>query len=117
MDAKQALALTSLTEGSTVEGAATSAGVSRATLYRWLAIPAFREELHSVQAGAVAGASLRLALMAESATEALEDALAGDSDRGRVAAAKTALELLLRFRESVALEERVKMLEERAGAQ
>jgi hypothetical protein len=94
--------------------AARKAGASRDTLYRWLEMPAFNAALRAAEADAIAAVSRTLVRLAARASETLLGAMEDDdAPLGvRVRAAATVFENLLRLRELVALEERVRKLEE-----
>lgn len=102
--------------GATVEAAARQSGVSDRTVYRRLNEPRFRARVREARAEmvkraagmltAAAGESVRtlLALQKDSVTPAV-----------RLGAARAVLELGIKVREMVELEDRIAVLEERAG--
>jgi hypothetical protein len=106
-----------LAHGATVEQAANKAGVGVRTAYRFRADPAFRKHLQEIQnetlrrlTGLLAGASLGsvktlVTLQQDASTPA----------HVREKAARDVLELGLKFREKVDLEERVTAAEEKVA--
>ena len=102
---------TLFTTGS-VTAAALAAGVSRTTLYKWQADEMFSEALKDSEAQAVAGLARSLAGLGEAATQALFDALQPcERMSTRLRAAEIVTDRLLKLRELVTLEERIKALE------
>lgn len=108
-------ALGALAVGGGLEDAADAAGVSTVTVRRWLRMPEFREELNRVTGDIAHRAGRRLAALCDDAIGALEGVLRDKKSPKYVKAraAKDTLELALRWRESVAFEERLNRLEER----
>lgn len=113
---KQRKAIESLLTSGSVEAAATTANVSRDTLYRWMKDPTFIAELRLVEAEAVQGLSRCLVGLGEQATKALRDAL--DEKQPitiRIRAAETVTDRLLKIRELVEIESRLSALENQAN--
>jgi hypothetical protein len=114
LTAKQAQAIEALLSEPTQEKAAEKAKVSRATLARWLAEPVFRQALKEARNQLLE--NILTALQAASVKavqtlgEVMDDTTAQPS--ARVSAAKAVLDNLLRSREQLELEERLKTLEE-----
>jgi len=106
-----------LTEPDTT-AAAKAAGVSRDTLYRWLAEPAFQAALRDAEASAIAAVSRSLVRLAERAAATLDGAMTDPAAASstKVRAADIVLARLLQVRELVALETRVAELEARYAA-
>jgi HEAT repeat protein len=93
--------------------AAETAGVSERTATRRWADPEFRRRV-SVLRGELVGQALgRLADAMTSAANVLRQLLAAESENVRLGAARSLLELGVKLRESVELEERLQSLEER----
>ena len=103
---------TLFTTGS-AQAAADAAGVNRATIYKWRNNDAtFAEAMREAEAEAVAGLARSLAGLGEAATQALYDALQpGEKMSTRLRAAEIVTDRLLKLRELVTLEERIRALE------
>lgn len=102
------LASPSLTEACRV------AKVSRVTAYTWLRQPAFSQALSRAQADLLAHGTRRLLNLQAKALEALERLL-DDADAPpavRLSTAKAVLEMALRYHDIVALEQRIRTLEQ-----
>lgn len=112
---KQRKAITALMTQPDTAAAARAAGVSRDTLYRWLAEPAFQSALRKAEAAAIAAVSRSLVRLAERAAATLEGAMSDEAATAsvRVRAADAVLGRLLQVRELVDLETRVQELEAR----
>ena len=103
---------TMLTSGNMVQ-AADAAGVNRSTIYRWMADDVFVAALREAEAEAVQGLSRSLAGLGESAAQALRDALAPSNKiTVRLRAAEIVTDRLLKLRELVDIEARLKALED-----
>jgi hypothetical protein len=115
LSAKQQRAIAALLTKPTIEEAAKAAGVSRATLYRWLAERAFQTALTDAERRLLETTSrglIALSTKALAVTEAvLDDQSVPASTRLR--AADVTLNRLLQLRELVSLEERIAALEAR----
>jgi hypothetical protein len=113
LTARQKRALSALTEGATIEAAGTQAGVSRQTIHTWLAQDDFRTELSRAGGAALAAASMALLSATGDAVQVFVDALDPHAvvTRGRVLAAKTLLDMAIRYRDAGAIEERIAALE------
>jgi hypothetical protein len=100
--------------GATVESAAASAGVSKATAFRRSQEPEFQEALRAAKAEMVTRTA---AMLSAAAGEAVKTLLAMLKDltppASRLGAARAVLELGVRLRESAELEERLAVLEAR----
>lgn len=100
-----------LTTGNTTE-AATTAGVNRSTLYRWLHDETFVAALRAAEQQAVANLSRNLVGLGDAAAAAFRDALnVGQGIPVRLKAAALVTDRLLRIRELVELEARISELE------
>lgn len=95
-----------------VASAALAADVGRTTVYRWLKEDYFIAELRSAEQEAVASLSRALAGLGDSAAEALRAALHPEQKiTTRLRASEIVIGNLLRLRELVELEERIRALE------
>jgi hypothetical protein len=113
---KQLKAVEALLATGEVAAAAREAGVSRATLHRWLAEPAFRAAVREAEAKALDELSrllIRLGRTAATLAKAMSDPAAPWATRVR--AADASLGRLLQLRELAVLEARVAELERLAG--
>jgi AcrR family transcriptional regulator len=117
LTSRQAKALEALISETSVQGAADAAGVSRATLYRWLREETFAAALREARARIFESlltdlhAIGRLAI--DALREVLEDKKANPSTR--VKASLGALSVIIRAREIIETEERLRELEEQLG--
>lgn len=102
---------TLLTQGS-VDAAATAAGVSRNSIYKWFKDETFVSELRQAEAEALTSLSRSLVGLGDKATEALRAALDDIKPSVRLRAAEIVLNNLLRLRELVDIEARLAALEE-----
>lgn len=114
-NADDALAL-ALASGRTLRDAAAAAGVAERTATRRWADPAFRRRVAGLRADMVGRALGHLADGMSEAADVLRQLLAaGTPPAVRLGACRALLELGVRLRESVELEERLRALEERHG--
>lgn len=116
----QRRAITALLSHRNTREAAKAANVAERTMWRWLDEPAFRAEL-SRQEGAVLEQVTRgLLAMQDKALQELGDLITGyggNVSAGiRLQAVKAALDIQLRYRELLSLEDRVRKLEEAQSA-
>lgn len=113
---KQQDAIAALLTGSNVVQAAAAAGVSRATLHRWLADDAFRAALVEAETAAWQSLARALAGCGELAAKALRDAL---GEEQTIATRLRAVDMLLArgpaIAELVTLLARVEALEQQIG--
>ena len=112
-NADDALAV-ALASGLTVQEAARKAGVSERTTFRRLADLGFRQRVACARAEMVTQA---LGMMAEGMTAAagtLRQLLTASADTVKLGAARSILELTVRLRESVELEQRLTILEQQS---
>jgi hypothetical protein len=113
----QQKAVAALLTTGTITEAAKVAGSARQTLHRWLADPVFQAALREAESEALAALSRRLVTLGESAAAALTDALAPGRDiRDRLRAAEIVLNNLLKIKELLDFDQRLKALEERNEA-
>jgi phage terminase small subunit len=117
LSTKQRKALTALLQTGEVATAATSAGVSRDTIYRWMKDPVFAAAVRQAEAEALDEVSRVLIRLARSAVVTLAAAMADrEGPMGpRVRAADITLNRLLQIRELATMEERLAALEAAAG--
>jgi hypothetical protein len=113
-NADDALAL-AVAAGRTLRKAAARAGVSERTAARRWADPAFRPRVAALRADLVRRALGRLAGGMAADADALRHLLGAASEPVRLGAACALLELGVRLRESVELEDRLRDLEGRLG--
>lgn len=114
---KQLRAIEALTTAATagdISQAAELVGINRATIYKWMRQPAFQAALKQAEGEALESLSRALVAMGEKSTgvlsTVLDDPTAKNPDRLR--AVSIVLDSLLKLRELVDLEERVRRLEE-----
>lgn len=117
LSAKRHRAAMCLLLSGNVSEAAASAGVGRRTLCRWLKDPQFKAILATLERDAIESAARRLAGSSEKALLTIERILASDSasDGLRLRAAFGLLDHALKWREQVAMDERITSLERRLG--
>lgn len=117
LSTKQRKALEALLQTGEVSHAATTAGVSRDTIYRWMKQPTFAAAVRHAEAQAIDEVSRVLIRLSRSAVGTLAAAMADrEGPIGpRVRAADITLNRLLQVRELAVLEERVATLEATAG--
>jgi hypothetical protein len=107
-----------LAAGQTVRLAAEAAGVSERTATRRSADPAFRRRVGELRADMVARSVGRMAEGMSDAADVLRALLApGTPPAVRLGAARSLLELGVRLRDSVEIEERLAALEAEAAAE
>ena len=105
------LLLGALAAGSSVEDAASRAGLSVRTAYRRLADPGFAQRLAQARDELISAALGELVDCAAQAVATLKALLTASDERVRLGAAKTTLEQLLRLRETLTLNQRLQALE------
>jgi hypothetical protein len=109
--------LLALAGGATVEGAARKAGVSEKTVYRRLERPEFRQQLQALRADMVQRTAGALTAAAtKSLRTLLELQKATHPAAVRLGAARSILELGLKFRETAELAERLAAVEAQLAA-
>ena len=117
LPSKQRKAVAALLTEPNATAAAKAAGVSRDTLYRWLADASFQAALRDAEAGAIAAVSRSLVRLAEQAATTLDRAMTDPAAASstKVRAADVILARMLQLREGAVLEERVRELERHAA--
>ncbi len=117
LSAKQRRAVTALLTEPDMTAAAKAVGVSRDTLYRWMADASFQAALRDAEASAIAAVSRALVRLAERAAATLDGAMTDPAAASstKVRAADIVLARLLQLREGAVLEERVRELERSAA--
>src|SRR5262245_4753816 len=104
--------LLALASGKTIKDAAQECGISERTAFRRVAEPNFRRRLNQLRADMVARAVGRLADSMTEAADKLRGLLGARSETVQLGAARSLLELGVRLKESVELEERLAAVEE-----
>jgi len=116
---KQIRAVEAMMSEPTLRGAAQKAGIGHATLYRWLAEPAFVDALREARTQAFEKTMVALAAAAEKAVEVLREILGDDQAAAkeiaaiRIRAVRTAFDAMLRSRDLIEIERRLQALEEK----
>jgi len=110
---KKDAAILALVTEPTIADAAKKAGISHATLHRWLQIKDFKDAYREAKREAVSAAISRLQRTATEAVDALRDVMndAESPANARVSAARAILELAIKAIELEDLEARVEQLE------
>jgi hypothetical protein len=106
----EALAI-ALAGGQSVRRASEVSGISRRSIWRRLHDPNFRARVSALRAEAAMQAAGILASGMTEAAEKLRSLLHAESESVALAAAKTLLELAVKFRETMEIEDRLKRLE------
>jgi hypothetical protein len=102
-----------LAGGRTLRDAAATAGVAERTATRRWSDPNFRRRVVELRAAAVERATGKMADGMTEAADVLRKLLAAESESVRLGACRTMLELGVKLRESVELEQRLQTLEQR----
>lgn len=110
---RQAKAVEALLSHPTYTEAAESLNLSERTLRRYAETEAVREALREATAEVRQDTSRRLARLAQRALGVLDKLLTAESEFVRLRAARAVLELGLKYADSVTLEERIKLLEDK----
>ncbi len=110
---RDAALLGALAAGATVRQAAEQAGVSERTAHRRLSDDAFRRRVAELRGEMVARALGKMADGMAEAADTLRQLLRAESETVRLGACRAALELSVKLRESVELEQRIQDLEKR----
>jgi hypothetical protein len=113
-NADESLAL-ALASGRTLRDAAQAAGMAERTAARRWADPAFRRRVAQLRGDMVGRALGRMADGMTEAADVLRRLLAAESESVRLGAARSLLELGVKLREGVELEERLADLERQLG--
>ena len=111
-----AVLLLALAGGQTVRDAARAAAIGERTASRRLADPDFRQRVGQLRADMVERALGKMADGMAAAADTLRQLLKAESESVRLGAARSLLELGVKLRESVELEERLATSEERLAA-
>jgi glutamate racemase len=109
--------IAALAAGQTTRAAAETAGVSERTATRRLADATFRAAVVEARTELLRQAVGVLAAKATAAAEGLEQLLTADSEQVRLGACRSLLEFALKGTDMFALEERLRVVEERIAAQ
>ena len=107
-------AISELVSGANIDTTSSAVGVTPRTLNRWLKEDTFKAELRRAELRVMDAVGLRLVNLAGAAVDALETVLNEPSVRGasvKRLTAKDILELLLKWRSEIILEERIVNLE------
>lgn len=116
IELKQGRVLAALIETANITAACKAAGVSRKTFYNWQdADPAFRLRLQTIREQMIAEALDGLAMQTRAALEAIDAALADENTGIRLRAAQAVLDHLLKLKDMIDLEARLKRLEDLAA--
>jgi hypothetical protein len=108
--------LVALAGGRTVREAARAAGIGERTARRRLAEPGFARRVAALQAQMIEQALGRSVKSMSAAADTLRKLLRAQSESVRLGAARALLELPVKLRDSVELEQRLAALEERLAA-
>jgi len=106
--------LAQLATGATAEEAAKAAGLGVRTVYRRLQDEGFRTRLSDLKAKGLEHAVSLMGQMSGTAVETLSKLLTASSETVRLGAARSIIELGLKLREAVEVEQRLRTLEELA---
>jgi len=119
LTAKQQKALEALLSEPTVLAAAEAAGVSRTTIFRWLGDSVFADAYRALRGQMLESTLTALQSASGDAVATLKTVMNDQEAKGseRVSAARCVLEMTLRAREILEVEERLKVLEEKLNAQ
>ena len=99
----------------TYSKAAKKAGVSQKTLYEWLKIPEFKQELTEQRKQIADEAFCALEQSLTKAVEALTELLDTEDERLRRLVSNDIIEHILKHKENEELEERIKAIEEKVA--
>lgn len=120
---KQEAAIIALLNMPTIAGAAKRAGISEATLWRWLQMESFQQRYQEAKSQAFGAALGRLQQATGEAVEVLREVAADpifSTPSSRVSAARAILELAIKVKEAEDLEARIvqieKMLQKRGNS-
>jgi DNA-binding MurR/RpiR family transcriptional regulator len=116
---KKQLAISALIQNSSVKEAASAINVSESTIYRWLQDPSFLASFREAKKRIVEHAISRMQATCEKAVQVLDEVM-GDPmtpASSRVTSAKIVLDMSLRTVEIEDIENRIRVLEERAEAE
>lgn len=114
LSAKKRRAIEALLADPTITRAAKAAGISEATIHRWMAEPIFAAALDKARRAIFDDAMARLRATTGEAVEALRRNLNCGNPADEIRAGRAILELHLRISEREELERRIEVLEELA---
>jgi len=114
-DTKRGEAIQALLTCRTMEEAATTAGVGRRTLYRYLDDPDFQNELRSKRTALMDSALDSIKGKVQKAVDQLSALLDCEEDRTRRLACKDLIDYSLKIKETQDIEERLAAIEEQLG--
>ena len=117
--ARQQRAIEALITEPTTRAAAKAAKVSEATIWRWLTDPIFSTAYKDARSQLLESTLTALQAKGQAAVEALADVMtnAVEYPSARVSAARTILEMTLKAREVLEVEERLREVEAKLAAQ
>lgn len=117
LERKKEIALSALITAPTVQQAATIAGISEPTLWRWLKDEDFQKEFKALKREVVAISVTKLQKSSTTAVETLQSIMKDtESPAGaRVSAARTVLEMTLKVTELEQVISRLEALEKQIG--
>jgi hypothetical protein len=113
LTAKQNAAICALLNQPTIKAAAEASKISEASLYRWLATPAFSIALKDARDRALEAALSALQGASGKAVETLYEIMGDASAQAstRVSAAKTVLDMMIKAHDILVNEERLRVVE------
>lgn len=111
---KQELAINELLKGNSIVDSAKNIGISEATLNRWLANSEFKEVLNERKRMIVDNCIDSINLMGNKAINVLDSMLGNDniSDNVKLNAAKSILDMIVKFNEQKNIMDKMKEIEE-----
>jgi len=104
-----------LASGATIAQAAEKAGCSPRTVYRRLEDLSFGKAVAELRSQMITQAAGQLAARMGEAVETLQTLLKAESENVRLGASRSILEMAIRFREQLEIDERLRALEEYLG--
>jgi hypothetical protein len=110
----QEIAAAALAAGATAKDAAASAGVHERTVRKWQATPEFRERVQALRDEVVGQALNRLGSGMSAAADALRNLVDHSDPHVKYKAARAVIELAVKLKEQLELEQRVEELERQA---
>ncbi len=105
------IAVLAIARGSSQTEAASSAGVHRSTVHRWMQSAEFRDRVADARRGILAQATSKLGDRILTAIDTLASLLESESEAVKLGAARALVTALLPLRQSVDFEERLARLE------
>ena len=115
LDRKADAVIAALLTEPTHAAAAKAAGVSEATLQRWLKLPEFQLRYKAARRELVEGTLAKLQGAGAEAVDVLRACLTSERPGDRIRAATAVLDQLLRYRDGVDHEDRIARLEAQLG--